>query len=357
MKNTKLIIGVLVVAVLVYIGYKTVKGSKSSVETELINFAIKDIENIDRFIITDDFGKMDIRKDKNGKWTDENGNCVSLESVDFVLDAAQKIEFKGYLEEGSTDNFKKIMITRHIKVDYFKNGKLNKTWFIGPPSKDHLGQVMMLQEAGGELSDRPVLMNIKGVYGIIEPRFFGDKRKWQCTNIFSYEPHEIAKVSVDFPLQPARSFSVENIGNHDFKVKQQQVILNNVDTANVMLYLNRFKKIHYDIPNFSLNEKQVDSLKRTSPFCKLNLTLKTGESKIIRMYREQSSEASVNEFGESVSYNTTKFWAVLPSGELVKCQYYAFDPIIQGHIYFPLDLSSIQTGKMVIHSPEHYRKD
>lgn len=357
MKVVKLIIALVAVIVLSYFGYKAVKGSGSSVETELIDFAIKDYENIDRFIITDDFGTMDIRKNSEGKWLDKDGNCVSIESVDFVLDAAKNIEFKGYLDEGSTENFKKIMIARHIKVEYFKKGKINKTWFIGPPSKDHLGQVMMLQNERGELSDRPVLMTIKGVHGIIEPRFFGDPKKWLCTEIFSIQPSEISKVEVNFPLEPYRSFSVENYGNHKYQVKQQNLVLSNIDTANVMLYLNRFKKVHFDIPNFSLDAKGIDSLKRTSPFCHLNITLKNGTSKMIRMHRLQSAEVNLNEFGEPVTYDVGKFWAFLPNGELVKCQYYVFDPIILGHIYFPLDLRAMGENSVNIKAPEHYKKD
>jgi hypothetical protein len=33
-----------------------------------------------------------------------------------------------------------------------------------------------------------------------------------------------------------------------------------------------------------------------------------------------------------------KFWCELPTGELVKCQYFVFNPLILGHIYFPMDL-------------------
>ena len=249
------------------------------------------------------------------------------------------------------------MIARHIKVEYFKNGKSNKTWYIGPPSKDHLGQVMMLKNGNDKLSDRPVLMTIKGVHGIIEPRFFGDPKKWKCTEIMSLKADEIAKVEVNYTLEPSRSFSVENFGNHKYRVKQQNIEIKDIDTANVMLYLNRFKKLHYDVANFSLNEKQIDSLKRTSPFCKLSISMKNGESKNIQMYRVQSDESNLNEFGIPVTYDIGKFWAVLPNGELVKCQYYVFDPIILGHLYFPLDLSSVNTNGVTIQKPEHYGKD
>lgn len=357
MKKYKLLLLILVSGLLIFFSYRIVKKSGSSVETEYIDFAIKDIENIDRFTIADDFGKMDIHRDAKGNWVDQDGNCISIQNVEYVLDAARNIEFKGYLDEGSVENFKKIMVSRHIKVEYFKNGKLDRTWYIGPPSKDHLGQVMLLDSKEYGMSDRPVLMNIKGVFGIIEPRFFGDPKKWQCTQIFSYNPNEITKVDINYPLEPSRSFSVENLGGYKYSVKQQKVEIQNVDTANVMLYLNKFKKVNFDIPNYSFTKQQIDSLKRTSPFCIMSVKLKTGDTKKIEMYRLMTDETNLNEFGVPVTYDISKFWAVLPNGELVKCQYYHFDPMILGHIYFPMDLSSIKIPGAIFHEPEHYKKD
>ena len=53
------------------------------------------------------------------------------------------------------------------------------------------------------------------------------------------------------------------------------------------------------------------------------------------MYRLKGNGAkTMNDFGDSVSYDANRFWCVLPSGELVKCQYFVFNPLIMGHIYF-----------------------
>jgi hypothetical protein len=29
------------------------------------------------------------------------------------------------------------------------------------------------------------------------------------------------------------------------------------------------------------------------------------------------------------------FWCILPNGQLVKCQYFVFNPLLLGHVYFP----------------------
>lgn len=347
-----------VVGLLAYFGWKVVNNSGSSVESELIEFGIKETEKIDRIVITDNFGRVvDLRLPKGGgQWTDKDGNCISQEGVFYILDACKKIEFKGYLTDNAVETNKKMMLSQHIKVEYFIDGKWNKTWYIGPPSKDHLGQVMLLDSKESGRSDKPVIMTIKGMYGIIEPRFYADPLKWRCTQIFQLDPKDIKKVDINYPLQPARSFSVENLGGERYSVKQQNIPLPAVDTQFVMLYLNKFKKIHYEMPNYILNDVQIDSLKKSAPFCILKVDLKSGKSHQLKMYRILSDNPQVNELGQPVTYEVDRFWAELPGGEIVKCQYFVFDPITLGHLYFPLDLSSLDLNNYEVKSPDQYRK-
>lgn len=356
-KSILLIFSVILVSVLIYVVIKVIKGSGSSVESELIEFAIKDTGKIDRIVITDNYGRiMDLRLPKGAsEWTDKDGNCVMQDGIHFILEACQKIEFKGYLTENSVETYNKLMLSQHIKVEYYLEGKWNKTWYIGPSTRDHLGQIMLLDSKELGRSDKPVIMAIKGMYGIIEPRFYADPFKWQCTQIFRLTPEEIKKVEVTYPLQPARSFSVENVGKNKYSVKQQNIPLPEIDTQFVMLYLNKFKKIHYEIPNYIFNEEQVDSLKKTSPFCILKMDLKNGKSERIKMYRIASEATNLDEIGQLVQYEIDRFWAELPNGQLVKCQYFVFDPIILGHLYFPLDLSSLNLKNYEVKPPNQYQ--
>ena len=43
----------------------------------------------------------------------------------------------------------------------------------------------------------------------------------------------------------------------------------------------------------------------------------------------ENGQIEINNADESL------FWCELPSGELVKCQYFHFDPLLKGHLYFP----------------------
>jgi len=351
-----LLLSSLIVVGLIFYGIRVVRASGSSVETELIDFAITETQSINRIVITDNYGRvMDLRLPKgSSQWVDAQGECVAQANVASILDACSKIEFKGYLTDNSVNTHYNIMVSKHIQVDYYTHGKWHKTWYIGPPSSDHLGQIMLLRSKEKGQSDRPVIMSIKGVHGMIEPRFFADPLQWKCTQIFAIPPDSIKKVDVIYPLEPARSFSVEETKPAKYEVRQQNIPIPNADPQITLLYLNRFKKIHYETANYILNDREVDSLKKTTPFCLLTVHLKNRTTQHLRMFRIPSETANINEFGNPVNYDVDRFWTELPNGEIVKCQHFVFDPLLLGHLYFPMDLSSLNLENYTQFAPEAY---
>jgi hypothetical protein len=335
----KIILLVAAISILSLLGWyvNNLLKNQGKSDLELIEFAIADTTSVDRIIITDPFSqKIEIIRN-NGVWTDAAGDCITRENVTFVLEAFKNIEFKGYLPDNSHKQFTKMMSTQHTKVEIFQNGEWTKTWYIGPTASDHYGQIMLLDSEEYGKSDIPVMMKIKGTQGIIEPIFFADKRKWMCTNIFALPMERIAKVDVKYYDEPYLSFSVTKKGNK-MAVFQQGKPLSNCDTAMIFRYLQNYKKIHYDLANFELSKKQVDSIKRKMPFATLTVEQNNRKKTKLRLHRIKSDDYQVNEFGDVVSVDMNKFWCELPTGELVKCQYFVFNPLILGHIYFPMDL-------------------
>jgi hypothetical protein len=334
---TKKII-ILAIGILTLIGLgwftKSLLITEGTSDSQFIEFAIEDTTSIDKIIITDPFSNRIELLKKGASWTNGKGGCITQNNVHFILEAFNKISFKGYLPQKAQEKFTNLMATSHTKVEIFQNGEWIKTWYIGPAAQDHMGQIMLLETADEGKSDYPVMMNIKGMYGIIEPRFFADARKWICTNIFSLEIEKIARVDVTYPKEPYRSFSITQ-NNMKYTIRQNREKLKDVDTSNIFRYLQGYRKVHFELANYELNKKQCDSLKKTSPFCILSVKETSGKSTKLRMFRISSTIPQRNEFGETVDMDMNKFWCELPNGDLVKCQYFTFNPLILGHVFFP----------------------
>jgi hypothetical protein len=344
----KLIVLIAFLILVITLGFyaKSLVENQGKSDTELIEFAVKDTSSVDKIIISDAYSNTIelVRSEK--KWTDASGECVTQENVHFILDALKNIEFKAYLAKEAQANFNKKLVTQHTKVEIFQNGEWVKTWYIGPPSQDHYGQIMLLDSKEAGKSDIPVMMSIRGVKGIIEPRFFADKRSWKCTNIFAVPLEKIAKVDVKIMTDPRLSFSVTKVGSI-LSVFQAGKKLENADNSMTFRYLQNYKKIHYDLANFELSKRQVDSVKHTKPFSTISLYETTGKKTHLRLFTLKSNETSKNEYGEILNIDLNKFWCELPNGELVKCQYFVFDPLLKGHLYFPFDLKGSKLGTLL----------
>jgi hypothetical protein len=193
---------------------------------------------------------------------------------------------------------------------------------------------MLVESAEGGKSDLPVIAEIKNLNGIVDPRFVADPLQWQCSQIMSYKMNDITSVTVNFPDNPDRNFDVRTIKNQ-YYVKFNGKQLTTLDTNMVVRYLQNFKKVHYETANYELDNRQVDSLKKTTPFCRLTIQTKK-EKKTFVMYRAASdgSDLNLDDFGERIPFDTNRFWCVLPDGIVVKCQYFVFNPLIMGHVYF-----------------------
>lgn len=332
-KTTTLVISIILLGVLGLFAMNLVRVRGKS-DTELLDFEVKDTTSIDKIIITDTYSnKMELIK-KDGNWSNVNGECVIQSPIHTMLETFKNIQFKGYVPENARKNIVNKMMGNHTKVEIFQNGKWFKTWYVGFSTQDHYGTYMQL-ETPNEKSDLPVIMKVKGLEGIIEPRFFADPRRWKCTEVFGLDKDEISKVEVKLTENPKRSFTIKKSGSSYF-VTVGGKPLKHLDTSMAITYLNNYKKIHFENVNYTLSDKQVDSVKHSKPFCYLTVKQVTGKSTLLKMYRIPSSKKTDDIFGDTVSYDQDRFWCLLPTGDLVKCQYFVFNPLLMGHLYFAI---------------------
>lgn len=324
-----LLVGLIAVIVLAYIAINLSQKEKVSGDLSLIDFAIEDTASVDKIEIFDSYMNQEftIKRDKSGAWVDIDGNCVQQEIPKIMLETFLKATLKGYVSEGASTNMYNLLMAKHKSVKIFQNGKWTKTWYVGHPTQDHNGTHMLL-ETPDVKSDKPVIMSMKGFYGILDPRFHADPKKYQCSFMFSFERTDIEEIRLTNRIEPQESFEIAH-RNGDYIVTSNGIPLKGILKDNLTFYLNGFKNIHFNQPNYTLSEEEIQAMRIRPADYELSIASKSSNY-ALELYRRLDPEASL----DTVLYDEDYLWGILPAGEVVRMQYYVVGPLIDGQTVF-----------------------
>lgn len=326
-----IIIGVLLIGGLAYYASNLSKGAKAT-DISLIAFAIEDTASVNKIEIYDSYNDIEytVERNKEGVWVGENGECVRQDVVIVMLETMNRIILRGYVPQSATQNMKKLLMAQHKRVKIYQNGKWVKTWYVGHSTRDRMGTHMLL-ETPTITSDNPVIMGMKGFFGILEPRFFADPRRFTCTNLFSFKREDLGEIEVINRVNPIASFKVEVKNADEYLVTSNGEIVNQVDRNNLVFYLNGFEDVHFNQPNYTMSEAEIDSLRNVSPDYELKIKTKQNEDFNFKMYRRLDPEYDTK---DTIAYDEDYLWGFTKDDELVRLQYYTVGPLIQGKIVF-----------------------
>src|SRR5690606_16694778 len=145
------------------------------------------------------------------------------------------------------DNVKKRLRVDHKQVDIYMDGKLEKRWYVGSPSKDGYGTYMMLEMPNCGQSVAPYEMKMAAFHGSLNGRFFTSHNDWRYTRLWVMDPTNLRKVVVRPFEQPEGAFTAELQGPNTFKLFDNAGRdMRRFDTTKVRdLYL-QFKKLHFE---------------------------------------------------------------------------------------------------------------
>ncbi len=339
--NRKKIISIValltVVGVLAIVSTNLLSGKGKSTQS-LDDYLVADTAAVDKLILTQSSGySIEILRD-GSQWKTSDGSCVQEEMIDNILHTFTKVAVKSYVPKNSIENLRNNIRVSYKKVQIFQNGKWVKTWWVGNSTPDHYGTYALLETPGGGVSEVPVVLEMRGLRGSIESRFTADPRAWVCTSVFQYAMSEIQSVSLKHAESSEQDFSIIRTGQgRAFKIvdfKNNSILY---DTLKLVRYLDVFKRLHYESPNYTMNSQQLDSLKKSKPYYSLRMELTNGEKISLDAYRVKAPEGDVDLAGNPIEWDVNRMWAVLTDGSLVKIQYYVFDPVFVDIGFFSLN--------------------
>ena len=333
MKNKILYISILTLIILIIIAQFVSRDhvlyplnfnkSNSTLKVENSNFAVHDIESVDKIFIADKQNHSIILTKKDGLWRVNDKFYAREDAIANILQAINKIRVKRPISRSEHDVQIKRMAVESRKVEVYQNGELIRTYYVGGGTEDQYGTYMLI-----EGSSVPFIMHIPGFLGFLTPRFFALEDLWRENFIFKANPKQITYISVMNSDNNKNDFILSKDENGRFSVVDyQNKIITNLDTLQVRRFLTRLKKVSYEAMITHMTDGKRDSLVSSRPFC--TIVFKSGESnkQVLKTYYVRN-DVHYDDNGDLLLYDPDRVYGSFNNDlDLATVQYRTLDKI------------------------------
>jgi hypothetical protein len=333
-----LILGIVFLTLVVAAIIVFVRSNSSTIADEpLTEFAIEDTSKVTKVIITDHLGKTATVERVPGErlWL-LNGKLQAREdAVNLMLKTFNRIRIRGNVSDASRDNMMKLLASSSKRVEIFTGGnEPAKIWYVGIPTPDHTGTIMLLEIPGIGRSEEPYIVHMEGFTGFLSTRFFTNEMEWRYTGIFEYPHLEVSKVKMINHMIPADSWEVRFGGGNNIELwncnasgmSERKAV--SFDTTAVKNQLLQFKKVHIESFNTQLSQQQSDSLRTAAPAYTLEVTDNNGRATTIDLHLKPTRKAIEDDYGNIIPFDLDYFWAKTQDGEIAMAQSFNFSPLL-----------------------------
>ncbi len=315
-------------------GYFLFKNYYKTPEQLEAEFAVKDESLIRTIVLQDNKGhKLELTA-KNGKWMVNSKYEAREELMKYLMEALTRIASLTPVPNNAHDNVVRDIMSEHIKVQlYDEKQKLIKAYWVGDASLDNRG-TYMLMELDGKPAARPHITYLPGYQGYITPRFNTDEEVWRSRKIFSDPAALITELTVQYFAAPEKSFHILRTKEDSLQVSPLQPgfsIQAPYEQKYVQQYLDFYSSISMEAFDNAYSGR--DSLLSTTPYCRIILQNKKGESKEVNLYRMAINKRSKTQYdlqGKEIDYDIDRFYASVNGGkDFVIVQYYVFGKLLR----------------------------
>lgn len=298
--------------------------SGSTFKPELTDYAYKDTTNITKIFLADKKGnKILLERENSHKWKVNKEFRARQDGVNNLLDVIARVEVKAPINKAAYEAVVKRIASSGIKVEiYTDSDEPTKVIYVGGSNQEHTGTEMLI-----EGSSTPHLTHIPGFYGFLVPRFFTNINEWKDRSIFKYEYGQIAKVKVEYPLDPKESFEITDLGNDQFALTDltNGVDLPDYDTLLLLDYVSRFKNIPYESFEETKTEDFITNITQSKPETIFTVTDKLGNSVVCKTHLKPAHEGATDLEGNPILYDLDRLYAFVNDKDFVVVQHFVFD--------------------------------
>jgi hypothetical protein len=170
----------------------------------------------------------------------------------------------------------------------------------------------------------------------LQARFSTNPLDYVCSEIFYYDPLEIKSVNVEIPDSAHLNFKIVAIDDNTFELYNNEVKVNEFDTARVRSYLVSYRKIHFEHHNRTANQNDIDSLKKSVPYYTIEVTNDLNETNKIITHQKSPGFDRYDLVGNIIEFDRDRLWVFTQYDELTVCQYHVFDKLLRDINYFKI---------------------
>ena len=340
MKNNKILIAfvfvLIAVAVIIYVKTNSVKqGTIDSIEGAKSDFAVKDTSSINKIFITDAKGGKVTLTRGDDEWIVDGKYVARPDNIRLLMKTFSRIDVRSPVPKAAFNNVVKQIATGATKVEIYQgDDKPSKTYYVGGATLDHQGTYMVL-ETDGVKSTAPFVMYIPGNYGYLTTRFFTEPAQWRDAVVFRYLPEEIKSIEVTYFEKPAASFAIKNIDGQFAlsDIGSSEIIP--VDTAILNEYVNRYRKIYYEMIDIESPQEKIDSTIASTPYISIEVKdIEDVSNKIVIYHMPNFREISDPVTTEVYEYDVDRMYGYLNNELFTYIQFATFDNITLPKKYF-----------------------
>ena len=140
---------------------------------------------------------------------------------------------------------------------------------------------------------------------------------------------------------PKNSFKIVANSENSFSLYSNKKQINEFDTSLVRNYILFYKRVHFERQNYLINQTQVDSVRKTTPYYTITVTNQSGLENRVKCFRKGMIKEQYDLDGNLIEWDRDRLWLVLNDGSFVVAQYHVFDRLLLGLDYFQPHLQEL----------------
>ena len=274
-------------------------------------FEINDTSSITKIFLADKSGNTITLTKNNNFWLINNQFRVRKDAIATILSTANQIRIKKPVSKSAFEKVVKSIATTGVYVEFFKNEKVIKSYWIGSNTSDHLGTYMLLKN-----SKEPFIVHIPSFNGFLSPRYgiqgnVINELNWRSNIVFNKSFESINHIKYTDYINPENSYFFSKDPMQLINYKNESITFNR---NKILTLLNSFENLNCEV--YKSNKIKINS---TTQIEELIVNFDT-----LRTYK--ISELKIK--NKKDNFTVDRKYATLNNGELMLIQDYVFNKVL-----------------------------